>query len=319
MAFFISLFENKFELLKVISDIDGLMLGIMAIFEQGHRRMANDKGRTPLYVFCASTLLVNIVLSNSFMGNNIQSVISKFNPIPYTHFSQLIKSSFDIFTFYQIIPSENNLYVFGNYSEFNDSVDFYGYQYDEKKQTNSMKKIKIHHRAYDIYFKATSLTYLNILRRCNKSAIAGWKSKLKKTQLELGGIPNMFLGKEDIFLMREGVSAKYYYDPTVVDKVRRIRDSGIADEWMNVEHRKIPPTPEYPQKLSLNGNMLVQFCLLGCGLLLAVFGLALENKSIIFLKLQNMLSRLLHYRRNIVAIPWPRFLLIPYVYHYKYI
>jgi len=58
----------------------------------------NSTGRTALCILATSNMLVNIVLSNAFKGNNIQSVLADLNSIPYTHFDQLIDSSFDIFT-----------------------------------------------------------------------------------------------------------------------------------------------------------------------------------------------------------------------------
>jgi len=76
------LLENNFNIRKVILDVDGLVLGIVTLLEQGHRRMI----RTALYILAASNLLVSIVISNAFKGNNIQSVLSELNLIPYTHF-----------------------------------------------------------------------------------------------------------------------------------------------------------------------------------------------------------------------------------------
>jgi len=95
---FFSLVENNFDIRKVISDIDGLILGLVTILEQGHRRVVNSKGKSALLFLGASSLLVNIVLSNAFKGNNIEMALAKLKPIPYTHFDQLLNNTFKIYS-----------------------------------------------------------------------------------------------------------------------------------------------------------------------------------------------------------------------------
>jgi len=93
---------------------------------------------------------------------------------------------------------------------------------------------------------------------------------LAKLQAKLAKSDNVFLG-EEVFKKEYGLKLSYWFDPRVIDKLRRIRDSGISDEWTNILDTKSQPVLIYPQKLNMRENMLVQFSVLGVGCMLALF------------------------------------------------
>jgi len=101
------------------------------------------------------------------------------------------------------------------------------------------------------------------------------QNRLRKRQ-------NGFLGKEEIFRKEVGLKVEYGYDKRVVNKFRRIRDSGIAEEWLNISFRTVQPSVIYPNKLNLHENMVVQFCVLGIGCSLAMSGFLIEARKLVF-------------------------------------
>jgi len=291
---FFCLLENKFEIRKVLLDFDGLVLGIITILEQGHRRMMNSKGKTALYILAASNMLVNIVLSNAFKGNNIQSVLAELNPIPYTRFDQLIDNSSDIFTL--IIVKEFILYWgFVLTTEWEAGLESFPYQFNEPALSRINNSLRVHPVDLGWYVNQTNVTRASVLKKCNKTAVISWKSNLELIQKELVGVRNVFLGKEDIFTREMGIRIQHWFDPRVEDRLSRIRDSGIQHEWLTIFNKTIPPIPAQPQKASLQGNIVVEFSILGFGLCTAIIPFVVEMRKPItkFVKRMHKMSSIL--------------------------
>jgi len=284
----------------VLLDVDGLVLGLVSILEQGHRRMSNNTGRTALCILAASNMLVNIVLSNAFKGNNIQSVLAELNYIPYTHFDQIINSSFDIFT-----QSDSGNYerLFMNsdfITEFEKNAKRYGYQYNETKLARIFESLRKHPIDEGWYVNDTNITYISVLSECNKTALVGWTSQLRSMQKELSRVNNVFLGKEVIFTREFGSKIQHWFDPRVLDRMRRVRDSGIQHEWMTVFKKTIPPLTVEPQKASLQGNIVVEFSILGIGLGCATIPFIAEMRKPIL----KVIDRLHRTRNKLLRRIW---------------
>jgi len=200
------LLVNSFNIRKVISDVDGLVLGVL--LEQGHRRIINSKGRNALYILAANNLLVSIVISNAFKGNNIQSVLSdsELNLIPYPHFDQFVDNSFEIFS--QIVFKTYDPLSLGIpykfHTELEEAWEAYGYQHNETKLFGIKARLK---DSVDFGWgpKPSHVSLKKVFGKCNKSAIVGWKFYLKVIEKELRGFKNVFLGKENIFRKKIGI------------------------------------------------------------------------------------------------------------------
>jgi len=157
----------------------------------------------------------------------------------------------------------------------------------EHRESTSLKElitrindsVQIHPLARPIFFNWTNITYADIIRVCNNTAIIGWTSDLLKIQKPLKGIQNVFLGEEIIGQKNFGLNFEYWNDPRVLDRLRCIRDSGISDEWVNITYRKVPQNPVPPQKANMQGHIVVQFLLLVVGLSLALLGFMIEKRK----------------------------------------
>jgi len=125
-------------------------------------------------------------------------------------------------------------------------------------------------------------TFVDIIRECNKTAVVGWKSDLIAMQQKLRGVKNVFLGIENIFRKAVGFAVYRWFDPRVLGRIGRVKESGIALEWTTITNNTIPPFPPYPEVMSLKGNVVVQFLLLGMGLCLATSCFIFENRNVLF-------------------------------------
>jgi len=88
-----------------------------------------------------------------------------------------------------------------------------------------------------------------------------------------------FLGKENIFRKEIGIKISRLFDPRVMDRMSRIRDSVIQQEWLTIANKTIPPISAEPQKATLKGNIVVEFSILGIGLCLSIIPFVLEMRK----------------------------------------
>jgi len=94
---------------------------------------------------------------------------------------------------------------------------------------------------------------------------------------------NVFIGEEILFRKLIGLTFESWYDPRVVPLMGLIRDSGIEREWLTIADRKKTSLLDsvHPDKLSLQGNILVLFSLFGIGACLATFCFAIEVRNLL--------------------------------------
>jgi len=93
----ISFVENNFSFKNVVQDIDAVFLGFMILLEQSHIRTVNKSKKGALYVFCGCAILVSIVLSNAFKGENINKISSTLKTIQFSTIDQLMENGYDIY------------------------------------------------------------------------------------------------------------------------------------------------------------------------------------------------------------------------------
>jgi len=96
------------------------------------------------------------------------------------------------------------------------------------------------------------------------------------------GSSKVFLGKEIIFERENGWPHRGYKDPQICKRIKLLAESGIGQKLMSLENGYYEPYSRKDFKpLSLNGNIVVQFFIYGCGILLSLLVAVLEDVMVL--------------------------------------
>jgi len=138
----------------------------------------------------------------------------------------------------------------------------------------------------------------------DRKALLGWRSILEPLQKRLHerhAKVNIYLGQEFIYTRRTGWRLNRYGSIKALKRMWTLVESGVYNKLMNISYK--PPTAPFfePRRLTIHGNIFVQFVFHSGGLLLAllVFVAELHKKIIlrfnsIRLILKFLLKNVLH-------------------------
>lgn len=142
------------------------------------------------------------------------------------------------------------------------------------------------------YFEKESLILHNELRKCDKTALILPQNvcfQFAKNLTKEKGARSVYIGKEPFVEFYNGFLFSNSVPLSVFARVRRLGQSGIETRWgkllrqlslTDVENRN----EDAPQAAKLNGNVLVVFLVLVCGLVVSLMGFLLE---ILFMRFRN--------------------------------
>jgi len=163
----LSLIENNFNFRLVLIDSQTWLLGLILLLEQGHYLATNSNKRGPLYYTCGLTLLVLIVVSNAYKGDNIQALTKLLQVIPYTNFQELLNGGMKLLSQTVIKIPDVLTYMFDNITEFDEIVESLGWQIPQKKIDEVRNGLSLHPLGARIFLHSTAVaSYSVIMDEC---------------------------------------------------------------------------------------------------------------------------------------------------------
>jgi len=276
----LSLIENDFCFKKVLKDFDALFIGWAMILEQSHLRATNYKGRGPLYCYCGCVLLAIFILSNAYKGDNIRSLTKSFDLVPLTSIDHVMNAGYKKYTIrYCGVRDPLTKALNCHSTKFSLTSEFYAVARFSRNQFTD--------KQYQLW---EPLDYLDISNgeddelkqkfewfgECReKKALLGWRSRgdlvyLEKKLRRKHKSAQISLGDDFIFIQHKGWRLDRYGNIKVLKRMWALFESGVYTELLNISYKRpIAQAPE-PRKLTIYGNIFVQFAFLSCGLLLAL-------------------------------------------------
>jgi len=253
----LSLIENDFNLKNVLKDFDALFIGWAMILEQSPLRATNYKGRGPLYCYCGCVLLAILVLSNAYKGDNIRTLSKGFELVPLTHIGQAIKAGYMTYTRQYCWQSE----LGNNHNECINDFELGSWgrrnQYSDEQlelwKPMGLVLTKDEYNQVDIDF------FGNCRRR---KALLGWRSVLEPLQNHLPkrhAKANVYLGQEFIYSRSVGWRLNRYGSVKVLKRMWTLVETGVHNKLLNISYK--PPAGKVfePRRLTMLGNIVVQF------------------------------------------------------------
>jgi len=274
----LSLIENDFKLKNVVKDFDALFIGWAMILEQSHLRATNYKGRGPLYCYCGCVLLAILILSNAYKGDNFRTLTKSFELIPLTQMDQVKKAGYKTHSKKECVP-------FSGYFPNKCQDEFYLESYRSKHQYTD-KQFKMWKPIGHEFFNETSGHYhISFFgRSCKRKALLGWRRYLAPLEKELRRKhrkAEIYLGEEFIFTQRLGWHLSRYGNVKVLKRMWTIVESGVHGKLLNISYKPRLGKVFEPHRLTIHGNISVQFVYHSCGLLLALLIFIVEARKLI--------------------------------------
>jgi len=281
----LSCIERPEDLGVFLNYCDAVLVGWSMLVEQSHMRASNYKRRTSLYYFCGFSVLVLIVVSNAYKGDNFKSLTKSFQIVPFEYVKQLVESGYEIYSKYIYVDGFIWRGMRFRVLEFEDVAEslIYGLVYQQSLEHFEFlnSSIKAYPLEENIYNESIPLDVGAVLDHCNNTAFVGWKRNMFHLFRQLEnkhGSSKVFLGKEIIFEREYGWSLRRYKDPQIFKRIKLLAESGIGQELISLENDYYDPYSRKDFKpLSLNGNIVVQFSIYGCGILLSISVAVLEG------------------------------------------
>jgi len=275
--FVLSLIENEFNLKNVPKDFDALFIGWALILEQSHLRAGNYKMRGSLYCYCGCLLVAIFILSNAYKGDNIRAIVKSFELVPLTHMSNLIQAGYKTYGVKTCmglrIPGwldimEKSTGYDGCLNEFYYQTNFSTSEYTDK-QLKLWKPMDYKYK--DNY--GFPQRQLDFLRKCQKTALLHWRSvlePLEKQLLEMHEKAIVYLGQEFIFTQSSGWRLRRYGSIKVLKRMWTLVESGVHNELLKISYKPPVGAVYEPRRITIHGNIFVQFDFHSFGLLLAL-------------------------------------------------
>jgi len=285
----LSLIENDFKLKNVLKDFDALFIGWAMILEQSHLRATNYKGRGPLYCYCGCVLLAILVISNAYKGDNIQTLTKSFELVPLTHMSQLIKAGYKTYISKRCTKTAFALFGYEACTGDFDSIANRSRDQYTDKQFKVWQPMDIEVTYTNPYNKTkpnSNQSKVGSFGKCWKRALLGWRSKLVKLEEELLiKHPNayIYLGQEFIFTERKGWQLKRYGSIKVLKRFWTLVESGVYEKLLNISYKPPIGSPYKPRRLTIHGNIFVQFVFHLFGQLIALLVFVVELRKLVAL------------------------------------
>jgi len=280
----LSVIENGFNLKKVLSDFDALFIGWAMILEQSHFRATNYKGRGPLYFYCGCVLLAILVLSNAYKGDNIQSLTKSFEIVPLTHMDQVVKAGYKKFT-----PRICSNWKYPKFCH--ESFSFEAIKRKSQYTDTQQKLWKPTHHEYLYNTSTFDPLKVDIFGKCRKKALLGWRRELVKLEKELRvkhQSAYIYLGQEFIFTRIHGWILTRYGSVKVLKRIWTVVESGVHNKLINVSFKApVAKGASEPRRLTIHGNISVQFVYHSFGLLLALMVFIAELHKCIILHMNS--------------------------------
>ncbi|CAL8131955.1 unnamed protein product [Orchesella dallaii] len=274
VAISVFLLHNRHDLERNESDrvstLNCIFMPIDTILEHGSP--ISDLGNVSQGICCISGvwILVGVVLSNAYKGQNITDLSSPIPPIKPTKFTELLDKNFTIYTYSDDEQlneidkwTEPFLNFFFTINRTNITDD-----YDQKPnilsklveeadpKTNIVQKyIRIHEKIHnftsiELYNMSQNISYVGYLEKiknCDNTAFMGWHDEIESSRLHLDDIlfnagrhydkEFISISEEMLFQLRIGWTLKdvTIVTPDLPQRMSILVESGIGQEWKTIE------------------------------------------------------------------------------------
>jgi len=250
-----------------------IFMPLDTVLEQGNSVYSSVANGTGIRHIAGVWVLVGIVVSNAYKGQNITDLSSPIPPIKPTKFSQLVEKNFTIFTHTQAeYATDAQSYVgafvnaiFGKESYFQSRVFNNPFMQQQNilssliknsDHTNEVVKQymliheKIHnftlYQLFDLTKRNGVMGYLEKIMMCDNTAFMGWSDEIETSRLLLDDIlhengrasEKQFIsaGEETLFKLRKGWALSFVsvMSPNFERRMDIMVESGIGREWKEI-------------------------------------------------------------------------------------
>jgi hypothetical protein len=243
-----------------------VMAALKMLLEQGDDIFFNPGRKGFMYWIAGPYILMSVVLSNAYKGNNITRLSAPRNPIPMDTFTQLFENGFDFYSEFVSTYTRIEMFPARRFSFKETSVfevwreDFEKSHKDKDNLSRNQQIIqrldgKIKVLKFGILITEEELKTFSI---CNNTALLGLKSNLRsniyKTVRKLNKNPNVdyFIGKESLMEYPVGWKVWNNYDPELYNRIRSVESHGFINYWESLrlekEKRQTPKKLSYLQR-----------------------------------------------------------------------
>jgi len=212
---------------------EGLLRGLVILVEQGDSAVANIKRKPFLYWICGPWILITLIMTNAYKGENITKLLAPYKSIPYENLSQLVNHNFKFLTETTTIRHPHEMhasltlpYIWFLMSGMNNWDKNYSPQW--KKPIQQILSLKV--KCYDVPFKRSRQE----LTSCKKTAYVGWTSETSQLY-EIVSLmfpeykdEKLYIGKEVLFKQNVGWELDNFNEESIYTKLSVLHESGIA-------------------------------------------------------------------------------------------
>lgn len=285
-----------------------IISGFDMLIEQEDKKSQNLNKFNCMYWICGTLMLISIVLSNAYKGENISAITAPYSPRPHENFSQLLNYKYEIFS----LLSENKksqLYLRASSNKlFNRSEDHedilskteFGILLENnlnEKSQDLINKITYHSFEYEnVKWGRFNFSFHSFLSNCSNIALTGWSTKLQllSKQIHLNRIKvkdgHISMGKETLFQRTTGWRIRKWTNPHIFMRLAALHESGIMNQWLafdqlvqvsnfKTKNDTVNAQDLGPQPLALSGNVVSIIIILMFGIFCASICFVSESMS----------------------------------------
>lgn len=287
--------------------------GLKVFLEQTDLIASNSLRSNSMYFLCGPILLMGVVLTNLYKGDNITALTAPPLPVPLTNFKELLDNDYKIYTrierLYLMVLNRNMEHIINSTvirKEF-DMVQFF-MKNTRKKDIVLRNKLKdevkldvtekelLETRNWDELLKQTAT--MRTLSSCNNVAIVGWSRDLEILNNQMVNLrsSNLLPQGRYVFKGSEVISKKAagwlfentWQDNPIFKRMQSFTEMGILKQWFDLEKFvqviasrwklsiQHSSTSELISPVRLNGNISVIFVLYGFFVLLCLLAFICE-------------------------------------------
>ncbi|CAL8119822.1 unnamed protein product [Orchesella dallaii] len=253
-----------------ISTLDYIFMPLDTVLEQGSSLHVSGN---EVYCISAAWVLVGVVLSNAYKGQNITDLSSPIPPIKPTMFADLVEMNFTIYTYPAdeeyidvdvILEPIVNLFLRRNATisstgGYNKRPNILSKFIVEAGSVNDIvqKYMRIHEKVVNFtsieLFNSSRYTsyvrYIEKIKSCDKTAFMGWSDEIENNRLHLDDIlfnagrqsdkDFISTSEETLFQMTKGWTLRDVVIVTtdISTRMSILVESGIGQQWKRIEKR----------------------------------------------------------------------------------
>jgi len=255
---------------------EGLLRGFVILVEQGDAAVINTKRIPFLYWICGPWILITLIMTNAYKGENITKLLAPYKSIPYENFSQLVNHNFTIFTdITEIHQSSTASAVLPYFYFLMSGMKNWDKHYSPQWKKPVQRILKGREGRYkDVSFNQSRQELI----ACKRSAYVGWTSETTQLYETVSLMfpeykdEKLYIGKEVLFKQNRGWEIDFLNDESIYTKLSILQESGIAQRFstlllnakrfhnINVLNATNKPHREV-KGISIKGNIFTVFLL----------------------------------------------------------